>query len=88
MAGKSTPGIISALPSSTKDTPANLEDAGGTGEYKSFITDSLSSLSPVSPTLGGCVIANSSAKAISEHKKRLFGMTKHVDPFNYSQRHG
>jgi hypothetical protein len=52
MAGESTPGIISALPSSTMDTLADSEDAGGTGEYKSFTTDLLSSPSPASPTLG------------------------------------
>jgi hypothetical protein len=52
MAGESTPGIISALPSSTKDTPADLEDAGGTGEYKLFTTDLSSSPSPASSTLG------------------------------------
>jgi hypothetical protein len=52
MPGESTPEIISVLPSSTKDTPANLEDAGGTGEYKSFTIDLLSSPSPASPMLG------------------------------------
>jgi hypothetical protein len=52
MAGKSTPGIISALPSSIKDTPADLEDAGGTGEYKLFTTDLSSSPSLASPLLG------------------------------------
>jgi hypothetical protein len=51
-AGESTPGIISALPFSTKNTPGNLEDADGTGEYKSLTTDSSSSPSPVSPKFG------------------------------------
>jgi hypothetical protein len=52
IAGKYTPGIISALPYLIDDTPAGVEDTGGTGEYKSFTIDLLSSPSPASPTLG------------------------------------
>jgi hypothetical protein len=55
MAGKSTPGIILALPSSTEDNPADSEVAGGTGEYKLLFTNI------------GCIIANCPTKVISEH---------------------
>jgi hypothetical protein len=33
----------------------------------------------------GCVIANNLTKAVSEHQKRTFGTTKHVDPVNSTE---